>query len=109
MVFNLKMYHSGTGRAYVMILSMVDLHFDKSFVHFQARSGTMGRNCSYFLFMLLFFTFLLFILTRFQARRSIGIYMIIVYCVFLLFAVLGEFNVIHPYGTDHLNEGDFEN
>lgn len=68
----------------------------------------MGPNCGIFLLMLLILTGLIFILTGYQARRSTGLFMISIYCVFLLFAFLGEFELIHTYGTDHRNEGDFE-
>lgn len=58
--------------------------------------------------MLLFFALFMFFLYRFQARRSAGYFMLFVYVMFVIYCLLGEFNVIHPYGTDHLNEGDAE-
>lgn len=66
----------------------------------------MGPNCAIFLFTLLTFTALIFLLTKFQARRSTGIFMIIIYCLFLLYCILGEFEIMHPYGTDHRDEGE---
>lgn len=68
----------------------------------------MGPNCTYFLFLILFFTLLMFAFSNFQARRSIGIFMLILYILFILITVLGEFELIHPYGTDHRKEGESE-
>lgn len=67
----------------------------------------MGQNCSIFLFMILVFTLLGLSLTRFQARRSIGLFMLFIYVLFILYSSLGEFEIIHPFGTDHRNEGEF--
>lgn len=61
----------------------------------------MGPNCVLFLFCILGFTTLAICLTRFQARKSIGIYMISMYALYIFYSVLGELEVIHPYGTDH--------
>lgn len=72
-----------------------------------AREGAMGPNCAVFLFLILSFTLIACALTKFQARRSIGIYMISMYALFLLYCILGEFQIIHPYGTDHRDEGLF--
>lgn len=38
---------------------------------------------------------------RFHAHRGIGFYMISIYATFILYAWLGELEVIHPYGADH--------
>lgn len=74
-------------------------------MEFQARQGQFGLNCTIFLLTALFFLLNGVITAKFQARRSIGIAMIFIYIVFLIFAVLGEFSLIHPYGTDHRDEG----
>lgn len=39
--------------------------------------------------------------TDFDARRVVGIYMIIMYGIFLFYSLLAELQVMHPYGTDH--------
>lgn len=61
----------------------------------------MGHNCIVFLISIVFFPFLTLCLTNFRGRKSIAIYMLIIYAVFILFALLGEIEFIHPYGTDH--------
>lgn len=33
--------------------------------------------------------------------------MIAIYIIFLIFAILGEFSLIHPFGTDHRDEGEY--
>lgn len=68
----------------------------------------MGPNCTIFLFFILFFTLMAFLLTNFVARRSIGIFMFSLYTLFFMYCGLGEFNMIHPFGTDHLDEGEFQ-
>ncbi|XP_049542633.1 putative sodium/calcium exchanger 7 [Anopheles darlingi] len=67
----------------------------------QVRKGVMGENCEAYLLQILATTWLGLLLTNFQARRSIGLAMIVTYLVFLAFSFLGEFDLIHPYGTDH--------
>lgn len=61
----------------------------------------MGPNCIIFLSLILTFTLLALLFTDFEARRSIGVFMIIMYFTFVFFCLLGELEVIHPYGTDH--------
>ncbi|XP_058066257.1 putative sodium/calcium exchanger 7 [Anopheles bellator] len=67
----------------------------------QVRKGVMGENCEAYLFQILATTWLGLLFTRFEGRRSIGLSMIVTYAVFLIFSFLGEFELIHPYGTDH--------
>lgn len=69
----------------------------------------MGENCEAFLVQLLATVLLALLLTSFQGRRSVGIIMVTIYAVFLVFCLLGELQVVHPYGTDHHNEGEFVN
>lgn len=69
----------------------------------------MGENCEWFLVQLLATILFVLLLTGFDGRRSVGIIMIIIYLLFILFCILGEFEVLHPYGTDHHNEGEFVN
>lgn len=65
------------------------------------REGAMGPNCVIFLIIVLFFTLLAMLFTNFRARKSIGVYMILLYGLFLLYSILCELEVMHPYGTDH--------
>ncbi|KXJ74347.1 hypothetical protein RP20_CCG013837 [Aedes albopictus] len=74
-----------------------------------SREGAMGENCEWFLVQLLATILFVLLLTGFDGRRSVGIIMIIIYLLFILFCILGEFEVLHPYGTDHHNEGEFVN
>ncbi|XP_058828520.1 mitochondrial sodium/calcium exchanger protein-like [Topomyia yanbarensis] len=72
-----------------------------------SREGAMGLNIEAFLVQLLGTILLALLFTGFQGRRSVGFMMISTYIVFFLFCLLGEFEIIHPYGTDHNNEGEF--
>lgn len=111
MVFNLKIYNSKDKEAFVENLNILlnDLMIIIILFFFlQGREGIMGPNCTYFLLMLLFYTLLTFAFTGFQARRSVGIFMLVMYAMFILFSMLGESEVLHPFGTDHRNEGEFE-
>ncbi|EDS37108.1 sodium/potassium/calcium exchanger 6 [Culex quinquefasciatus] len=81
---------------------------DKQHIAF-SREGAMGENCEAFLVQLLATVLLALLLTSFQGRRSVGIIMVTIYAVFLVFCLLGELQVVHPYGTDHHNEGEFVN
>uniref|UniRef100_A0A182WJH8 Sodium/calcium exchanger membrane region domain-containing protein n=1 Tax=Anopheles minimus TaxID=112268 RepID=A0A182WJH8_9DIPT len=65
------------------------------------RKGVMGENCEVYLFQILTTTWLCLLFTNFQGRRSVGLAMIVTYLMFLTFSFLGEFELIHPYGTDH--------
>ncbi|XP_036233100.1 mitochondrial sodium/calcium exchanger protein [Bactrocera oleae] len=63
--------------------------------------GVMGENCTIFLIIGLFAILLGALTTDFYFRPSFGVYVIIMYCSFFLYNILGEFKFIHPYGTDH--------
>lgn len=75
----------------------------------QAREGLLGQNCNLFLLLIIIFTLLTFTLTGWQARRSVGVLMLTIYALFVLYSTFGEFELMHPYGTDHRNEGEKEN
>lgn len=107
-MFNLKIYYSEGQEAFVRHMAKRLSGFYKIDFVLQGREGIMGPNCTYFLLMLLFFTLLTFAFTGFQARRSVGIFMVVMYALFIVFSMLGECDFLHPYGTDHRNEGDFE-
>jgi hypothetical protein len=34
--------------------------------------------------------------SRFVARKPVGIYMIVLYALFIIYSILGEFEVMHP-------------
>lgn len=61
----------------------------------------MGPNCVIFLILNLSFALVAVLFTKFRARKSIGMFMIAMYLIFIFYALLGELEVIHPYGTDH--------
>lgn len=69
----------------------------------------MGKTCNLFLAAILLFALLSLCFCNFQGRRSVGFLLISIYFMFLMYAVLGEFHVVHTYGTDHRNEGQYEN
>ncbi|XP_053673285.1 mitochondrial sodium/calcium exchanger protein-like [Anopheles nili] len=70
----------------------------------EVRKGVMGENCEAYLFQILTTTWLCLLFTNFQGRRSVGISMIITYGMFLIFSFLGEFELLHPFGTDHQSD-----
>lgn len=67
----------------------------------RVREGAMGPNCTLFLILILFFSLLALLFTNFRARKTIGLYMVSMYALFILYSLLCEFEVMHPYGTDH--------
>ncbi|XP_036323679.1 mitochondrial sodium/calcium exchanger protein-like [Rhagoletis pomonella] len=64
-------------------------------------SGIMGENATIFLIISIFIILLGALTTDFFFRPSFGIYTIIMYFLFFVYNILGEFDIIHPYGTDH--------
>lgn len=68
---------------------------------FQTREGALGPNCIIFLFLILSLPLVFLLFTGFMARKSVGLYMMTIYCLFIFYSLLGEFEVMHPYGTDH--------
>lgn len=73
----------------------------KKYIFLQSRRGDTGPTSSFFLFQLLISSFCILIINGFQGRRSLGFLMMINYLSYLLFCLLSEFEVMHPYGTDH--------
>lgn len=59
-------------------------------------------------FCLIITSTLAIVLCGYQGRRSIGIYMISLYILYLVYAFLIEMEIIHSYGTDHFDEGDMD-
>uniref|UniRef100_A0A182IMD0 Sodium/calcium exchanger membrane region domain-containing protein n=1 Tax=Anopheles atroparvus TaxID=41427 RepID=A0A182IMD0_ANOAO len=82
-------------------LTMIAKAFGDSHLAAEVRKGVMGENCEVYLLHILTTTWMGLLFTDFQGRRSIGFCMIVTYLVFLAFSFLGEFEFIHPYGTDH--------
>lgn len=63
-------------------------------------------NTILFLFFMLLFILVMLLLSRWQARRSFATMTLAIYLLFFGYACAGEFEQMHPYGTDHRNEGD---
>ncbi|XP_055850172.1 mitochondrial sodium/calcium exchanger protein-like isoform X2 [Episyrphus balteatus] len=68
---------------------------------FLVPQGSMGENCTIFLMLNLIGLLFAATSTNFYVRKSIGINLIITYGIFLLYCLLGEYQLIHPFGTDH--------
>ncbi|XP_065079784.1 mitochondrial sodium/calcium exchanger protein-like [Ochlerotatus camptorhynchus] len=69
-----------------------------------SREGALGENCEWFLVQLLYTLLFVLLLSDFQGRQSTGVVLITIYVIFFLFCLLGELEVIHPFGTDHYDE-----
>lgn len=67
----------------------------------QSRRGDTGPISSFFLVILLLLTMAAFSINGFQGRRSLGILMIMIYLTYLLFCILSELEIMHPFGTGH--------
>ncbi|XP_075145562.1 mitochondrial sodium/calcium exchanger protein-like [Haematobia irritans] len=63
--------------------------------------GTMGANITVFMIIGLVLLVFAASTTNFILRRSIGVFMILIYLIFFIFTFLGELEIIHPYGNDH--------
>lgn len=74
----------------------------------QVRSGTMAPVSIAFLLAGLTLTGLAVMWSNWQIRRSIGIWMIAMYALYLMFTALVEFERIHAYGTDHFDEQPYQ-
>uniref|UniRef100_A0A182QNQ6 Sodium/calcium exchanger membrane region domain-containing protein n=1 Tax=Anopheles farauti TaxID=69004 RepID=A0A182QNQ6_9DIPT len=82
-------------------LTLMTKAFSSANLVAEVRKGVMGENCEIYLLQILTTTWLCLLFTNFQGRRSVGLSMIATYLMFLAFSFLGEFELIHPYGTDH--------
>uniref|UniRef100_A0A336LMQ5 CSON013476 protein n=1 Tax=Culicoides sonorensis TaxID=179676 RepID=A0A336LMQ5_CULSO len=74
------------------------------FITLQFRSGVNGLTCLVYLFNAVIFNWILAFFLNYQARRSLGIFMIVSYFVFIIFMFLCEEQILHPFGTDHINQ-----
>ncbi|CAG9799842.1 unnamed protein product [Chironomus riparius] len=95
--FGGPMFNSLLGIGLTFIIK--GIRSDNNLAH--TREGAMGPNCILFLVLILLFTLFALLCTDFVCRRSIGYFCIAMYVIFLLYCLLGEFEVMHPYGTDH--------
>jgi len=64
------------------------------------QTGNYGLNAFIFLNLGLFSTLLWSTTLGFFARRSVGIFSIVFYCIYLLFAILIHRKVIHSFSVD---------
>ncbi|XP_035790154.1 mitochondrial sodium/calcium exchanger protein-like [Anopheles albimanus] len=71
------------------------------------RDGMSGLTCAIYLFVIAAGMLLSLLLTRFQARANLALHLLASYTVFLLYIVLSEFEVLHGYGTDHNDDGEY--
>ncbi|XP_049299840.1 mitochondrial sodium/calcium exchanger protein-like [Anopheles funestus] len=71
------------------------------------RDGTSGPTCAVYLFIMSLTILLSVLFTRFQARKSLAFSMTILYVTFLTYVVLCELEIIHGYGTDHNDDGEY--
>jgi Ca2+/Na+ antiporter len=62
--------------------------------------GSLGPTAIIFLIYTLLFPLMLLTMTNFHAKKSIGIFCISLYMIFITIAILSEFDVIHPFGID---------
>ncbi|XP_067633036.1 mitochondrial sodium/calcium exchanger protein [Eurosta solidaginis] len=62
--------------------------------------GNFGENCVVFQFIATLSVLVWSSLTNFTARRSIGVFNWILYAMFLLFVILGEFEVIETFAPE---------
>lgn len=111
-VFVLKLAHSNESSVYVsqpLLFMEINQIPSLSILIQKAREGPMGQQCNYFLCAILLFALLSLGFCNFQGRRSVGFLLISIYALLLVYALLGEFELIHTFGTDHRNEGEFEN
>ncbi|XP_049542634.1 mitochondrial sodium/calcium exchanger protein-like [Anopheles darlingi] len=71
------------------------------------RDGMSGPTCAVYLFVIVAGMLLSLLFTRFLARANLALYLLASYAVFLLYIILSEFEVLHGYGTDHNDDGEY--
>uniref|UniRef100_A0A182RU28 Sodium/calcium exchanger membrane region domain-containing protein n=1 Tax=Anopheles funestus TaxID=62324 RepID=A0A182RU28_ANOFN len=76
-------------------------------VTIHVRDGTSGPTCAVYLFIMSLTILLSVLFTRFQARKSLAFSMTILYVTFLTYVVFCELEIIHGYGTDHNDDGEY--
>lgn len=70
----------------------------------QARGGAMGPTTAIYALILIFLTMISILMTRLLARKSIAVNMFIMYFVYLTYILLDELSIVHPYGSDHVQD-----
>lgn len=68
---------------------------------YEITSGTIGKNCIMFMMLGLSGLVMGMVFTNFIARRSLGIFLLIVYGMCVISLILSEAGIVHPFGTDH--------
>jgi hypothetical protein len=68
------------------------------------REGAAGPNLTWFLLWYFGNLLILVALTNFQMRRSVGIFMLVMYLLFFVMTVSSELGIVHGFGTDHIEE-----
>ncbi|XP_037897754.1 mitochondrial sodium/calcium exchanger protein-like [Glossina fuscipes] len=63
--------------------------------------GAMGETLNTFMVIMLSLLICAGFFTNFICRRSMGLFMISSYLIFVIFSILMEFQVIHPFGSEH--------
>ncbi|CAD7083514.1 unnamed protein product [Hermetia illucens] len=66
--------------------------------------GPLGSTIHVILFTIIFFPLMGNLVARDKGRKSLGVYRLLFYPIFLLFALLAEFEIIHGHGTDHTDQ-----
>ncbi|XP_055838778.1 mitochondrial sodium/calcium exchanger protein-like [Episyrphus balteatus] len=80
---------------------------DKKSFTVVTRAGDLGQSGLWFSFLHhILFTFAVFTV-NFHLRKSIGIYSMFFYLIFVLYTFLYEFDLIHAFGSDHNDEEKF--
>ncbi|XP_053960821.1 mitochondrial sodium/calcium exchanger protein-like [Anastrepha ludens] len=74
---------------------------DDDFIIEEFGLGIMGENSTIFLIISLVIILLAALTTDFFFRPSHGVYVIMMYLIFFSYNILGELDIVHPYGTDH--------
>ncbi|XP_017839861.1 mitochondrial sodium/calcium exchanger protein isoform X2 [Drosophila busckii] len=74
----------------------------------QTLYGEYGMNAFIFLIISLSMTLMWTSILNYRSRRSVGIYSLSLYMLFLLFAVLIKDNIIHSYAKDVILQDSFE-
>ncbi|XP_053963671.1 mitochondrial sodium/calcium exchanger protein-like [Anastrepha ludens] len=70
----------------------------------QVMQGSLGENCVIFLFIATTSVLVWATLTNFSARRSIGVFNLILYAMFLTFIFLGELEIIETFAPEKEEE-----
>lgn len=101
-----KMAYAATiGKAYLNVMINFNIEFfTKRLIGrnltYESVNGTYGENAYILLILGLATTVLWTLILNFNSRRSVGIFSMSVYVLFLIFAILIKSGTIHSYNTD---------